>query len=204
MADLDDFFAKKDKRSKNKKKTKPIETLEKKLEDVNRTNQERARKVGEVSVHSVAHLRHANLNAFLIQDDDEWNNFEEEKDYSGLKIQALSIEEEAQREAQEEAKKAAEQAAEVVWTEKAEGAKPTAAPKPTVDDDVPEFMRAFQRRKEVKIDDVIEFPSLGTPAEAYDEIKGFQTVRTGQSSLNPNQAARDNIKTANKFSALRD
>lgn len=85
MADLDDFFAKKDrKKSKGTKKFSTTEEVAKKLEDTTNKKQEKAVKKdrpqegedGTVQTH----------------DQDEWKEFEEEKkDYTGLKIGNLTI-----------------------------------------------------------------------------------------------------------------
>nr|XP_023030275.1 protein CDV3 homolog [Leptinotarsa decemlineata] len=84
MADLDDFFAKKDrKKSKSTKKFATTEEVAKKLEDsakkTEKLKKERAPGEGEDS-------------AAPIHEQDEWKDFEEEKkDYTGLKIGNLAI-----------------------------------------------------------------------------------------------------------------
>ncbi|KAG5899876.1 hypothetical protein JTB14_012339 [Gonioctena quinquepunctata] len=84
MADLDDFFAKKDrKKSKSTKKFATTEEVAKKLEDnakkTEKLKKERAPGEGEEG-------------AAPVHEQDEWKDFEEEKkDYSGLKIGNLAI-----------------------------------------------------------------------------------------------------------------
>ncbi|CAG9860735.1 unnamed protein product [Phyllotreta striolata] len=79
MADLDDFFAKKDrKKSKSTKKFATTEEVAKKLEKNEKIKKERPGNDGEDNVTSE-------------QDQDEWKDFEEEKkDYTGLKIGNLT------------------------------------------------------------------------------------------------------------------
>ncbi|CAG9813781.1 unnamed protein product [Phaedon cochleariae] len=84
MADLDDFFAKKDrKKSKTTKKFATTEEVAKKLEDTARkTEKQKKERVPEGEVDSSA----------PIHEQDEWKDFEEEKkDYTGLKIGNLAI-----------------------------------------------------------------------------------------------------------------
>lgn len=83
MADLDDFFAKKDrKKSKSTKKYATTEEVAKKLEDsAKKTEKLKKERVNE-----------GEDNVTSEQDQDEWKDFEEEKkDYTGLKIGNLTI-----------------------------------------------------------------------------------------------------------------
>ncbi|XP_072391688.1 protein CDV3 homolog [Diabrotica undecimpunctata] len=83
MADLDDFFAKKDrKKSKSTKKYATTEEVAKKLEDTaKKTEKLKKERVNEGEDSIVTE-----------QDQDEWKDFEEEKkDYTGLKIGNLTI-----------------------------------------------------------------------------------------------------------------
>lgn len=83
MADLDDFFAKKDrKKSKATKKYATAEEVAKKLEDsAKKTEKLKKERVNEDEDTIVTE-----------QDQDEWKEFEEEKkDYTGLKIGNLTI-----------------------------------------------------------------------------------------------------------------
>lgn len=87
MADLDDFFAKKDrKKSKNVKKFATADEVAKKLEDTKKADKlikkDRVLPSGQEGDESGA----------PVHEQDEWKDFEEEKkDYSGLKIGHLSI-----------------------------------------------------------------------------------------------------------------
>ncbi|XP_054713023.1 protein CDV3 homolog A-like [Uloborus diversus] len=106
MADstLDDFFAKKDKSKKGKAKSKytTSDTIAKKLEEGGKRVDPAPKKdvKEKISISS-------NTPSILIpsvpneQEDDEWKNVEEkERDYSGLRIQALSISEKEKEEEQ--------------------------------------------------------------------------------------------------------
>lgn len=90
MADLDDFFAKKDrKKSKGGKKFTTTEELAKKLEETHRREKEKLKEKKTLSSQNV------DGDGELVgerQDEDEWKEFEEEKkDYTNLKIQNLQI-----------------------------------------------------------------------------------------------------------------
>ncbi|KAH6931655.1 hypothetical protein HPB50_026434 [Hyalomma asiaticum] len=102
MADssLDQFFAKKD---KNKKKTKgkvTSEQIAKKMADSGESAEKTVKKDKEKQENSSGKL--SITIPSLAQGEEEWNDFEEEKevDYSGLRIQALTI---AEKEKEEEA-----------------------------------------------------------------------------------------------------
>ncbi|XP_077257399.1 protein CDV3 homolog isoform X1 [Temnothorax americanus] len=85
MADLDDFFAKKDRKKAKGKKFATTDEVAKKLEETGKRPAEKpkpkekpANPEGEESQHT--------------EDEDEWKEFEEEKkDYSGLKIGHLTV-----------------------------------------------------------------------------------------------------------------
>ncbi|XP_019868605.1 protein CDV3 homolog isoform X2 [Aethina tumida] len=83
MADLDDFFAKKDrKKSKTNKKFSTTDEVAKKLEDT-------ARKTEKLKKERAPEGDEPNA---PVHDQDEWKDFEEEKkDYTGLKIGNLTI-----------------------------------------------------------------------------------------------------------------
>ncbi|KAK3929972.1 Protein CDV3-like protein A [Frankliniella fusca] len=91
MADLDDFFAKKDRKkgSKGGKKFTTTEELAKKLEETHRKEKERVKEKKLLSSQNVdgdGEMRGDR------QEEDEWKDFEEEKkDYTNLKIQNLQI-----------------------------------------------------------------------------------------------------------------
>ncbi|XP_065288224.1 protein CDV3 homolog isoform X2 [Dermacentor albipictus] len=102
MADssLDQFFAKKD---KNKKKTKgkvTSEQIAKKMADSGEGAEKSLKKDKDKQENSSGKL--SVTIPSLAQGEEEWNDFEEEKevDYSGLRIQALTI---AEKEKEEEA-----------------------------------------------------------------------------------------------------
>ncbi|KAJ8934610.1 hypothetical protein NQ318_002954 [Aromia moschata] len=83
MADLDDFFAKKDrKKSKSTKKFTTTDEVAKKLED-------NAKKTEKIKKERAPEGEDSNAPT---HEQDEWKDFEEEKkDYSGLKIGHLTI-----------------------------------------------------------------------------------------------------------------
>ncbi|KAL0268342.1 UNVERIFIED_CONTAM: hypothetical protein PYX00_010319 [Menopon gallinae] len=85
MADLDDFFAKKDRKKSKGKKFTTTEEIAKKLEETGKKS-EKTKKDKPIIQSSI--------NVQENDDEDEWKNFEEEKkDYTGLKIQNLTLEE---------------------------------------------------------------------------------------------------------------
>lgn len=99
MADLDDFFAKKDKKKKGTKKFSKANTdvLAKNLEESAKKEQ----KAQDKEVSEMGNENNANtpLNQ---QDDEEWETYSEnKKDYSGLKIENLTVEEPAKEEEEE-------------------------------------------------------------------------------------------------------
>lgn len=82
MSDLDDFFAKKDKKKKSKNKDQPLDKKVKKKEKIIESikNEDEEKPVTEIDEHPV-------------HDEEQWSDFQEEQetDYSGLKIQKLEI-----------------------------------------------------------------------------------------------------------------
>lgn len=91
MADLDDFFAKKDRKkgTKGGKKFTTTEELAKKLEETHRREKERLKEMKTLSSKNVD--GDGELGGER-KDEDEWKDFEEEKkDYTNLKIQNLQI-----------------------------------------------------------------------------------------------------------------
>lgn len=120
MADtsLDDFFAKKDKskkKSKSKIKYTTTDTIAKNLEDGGKKIEKVVKKEKEKNVPSVVGLSSTSTTSsnisqqaaedvtvsILEENDEEWHEFEEkEKDYSGLKVQALSLVEKEKEEEQ--------------------------------------------------------------------------------------------------------
>jgi len=100
MADLDDFFAKKDK----KKKGGPKKFSKANTEVIAKNLEESAKKDEKARDKEVSELGNENnpntpLNQ---QDDDEWDDYREnKKDYTGLKIENLTVEEPTKEEEEE-------------------------------------------------------------------------------------------------------
>lgn len=102
MADtsLDDFFAKKDKSKKAKKKFTTSEQIAKKLEESGKKSTEMASKkekdkpIQQTPASTITQIAEQ-ASSINIKGDDEWKDFEEEKekDYSGLKIHNFQISE---------------------------------------------------------------------------------------------------------------
>ncbi|KAK9504367.1 hypothetical protein O3M35_010715 [Rhynocoris fuscipes] len=83
MADLDDFFAKKDRKKSKGKKFATADEIAKKLEETGRRSEK---------MKKDKQLQDVDEQGNAVQDEDEWREFEEEKkDYSGLKIQNLTL-----------------------------------------------------------------------------------------------------------------
>lgn len=87
MADLDDFFAKKDRKKSKTKKFATAEELAKKIEDTTKKSTEvKPRKVTSTNTDGIE-----SKNVEPVEE--EWKEFEEErKDYSGLKLAQLNME----------------------------------------------------------------------------------------------------------------
>lgn len=89
MSDLDDFFAKKDRKKSKGKKFATADEIAKKLEENGKKN-EKPKKEKLPSSNPQDPEERGSLN----HEEDEWKEFEEEKkDYTGLKIQNLQINE---------------------------------------------------------------------------------------------------------------
>lgn len=89
MADLDDFFAKKDRKKSKGKKFATADEIAKKLEETGR----RAEKLKKEKLQT-SQLQNSEVDeqGNAVQGEDEWREFEEEKkDYTGLKIQNLTL-----------------------------------------------------------------------------------------------------------------
>lgn len=98
MADLDDFFAKKDKKKSKGKKFSTADEIAKKLEETGKKI-EKSKK--DKSLQATTG-QDGEENGTLIQED-EWRDFEEEKkDYTGLKIQNITLNEQDNNEAENE------------------------------------------------------------------------------------------------------
>ncbi|XP_055643474.1 protein CDV3 homolog [Toxorhynchites rutilus septentrionalis] len=90
MADLDDFFAKKDRKKSKTKKFATAEELAKRIEDT-------AKKATETKPRKVNPTNTEEVESKTPPVEEEWKEFEEErKDYSGLKLAQLNINEEEQ------------------------------------------------------------------------------------------------------------
>jgi len=90
MADLDDFFAKKDKKKKGTKKFSQANTdvIAKNLEES--AIKEQLQQDKDITTNIGDEMNQENVNQ---QDDDEWDDYREnKKDYTGLKIETLVIE----------------------------------------------------------------------------------------------------------------
>ncbi|CAG0891272.1 unnamed protein product [Darwinula stevensoni] len=96
MADLDDFFAKKDKKKGKGKKFTTSEEIAKKLEESGKKQEKVVKKEKPKPAVIDATESGGEVGGGKPQEVDEWKDFEEEteKDYSGLKIQKLHISEE--------------------------------------------------------------------------------------------------------------
>jgi len=93
MADLDDFFAKKDRKKNKGKKFSTADEIAKKLEE---TGKKAEKPKEKKPIHSQIGGQDVDEQGNKIQDEDEWKDFEEEKkDYTGLKIQNLTIADES-------------------------------------------------------------------------------------------------------------
>ncbi|XP_067003324.1 protein CDV3 homolog [Anabrus simplex] len=89
MADLDDFFAKKDRKKNKAKKFATADEIAKKLEETGKKDRSKKEKLTSQSQPSGQDV---DDQGGQIQEDDEWKEFEEEKkDYSGLRIGKLQI-----------------------------------------------------------------------------------------------------------------
>ncbi|XP_054280776.1 protein CDV3 homolog [Macrosteles quadrilineatus] len=98
MADLDDFFAKKDKKKSKGKKFTTADEIAKKLEETGKKT-EKSKK--EKTLQNTTGPD-GEENGTIIQED-EWRDFEEEKkDYTGLKIQNITLNEQENDEAENE------------------------------------------------------------------------------------------------------
>lgn len=105
MADsIDEFFAKKDKskRGKSKAKYTTSETIAKKLEEGGKKPDPIPKKEIKDKIQISSNTQSITIPSIANeQEDDEWKDIEElERDYSGLKIQALSISEKEKEEEQ--------------------------------------------------------------------------------------------------------
>ncbi|XP_013113569.1 protein CDV3 homolog [Stomoxys calcitrans] len=95
MADLDDFFAKKDKKKSKKPKFLTAEELVKNLEESSKREVLKPKKPETTTTTAPAATEIGNVEEKIVEQpqEDEWKEIEEEqrKDYSGLKIGQLTL-----------------------------------------------------------------------------------------------------------------
>uniref|UniRef100_A0A1L8EE77 Protein CDV3 homolog n=1 Tax=Haematobia irritans TaxID=7368 RepID=A0A1L8EE77_HAEIR len=95
MADLDDFFAKKDKKKSKKPKFLTAEILVKNLEETSKKEVVKTKKPETTTTITAPSAESGGAEEKIVQEtqDDEWKEIEEEqrKDYSGLKIGQLTL-----------------------------------------------------------------------------------------------------------------
>ncbi|XP_015609382.1 protein CDV3 homolog [Cephus cinctus] len=95
MADLDDFFAKKDRKKAKGKKFTTTEEIAKKLEETGKRTEKPKPKEKPSNPEGEETQQ--------VEEEDEWRDFEEEKkDYTGLKIGNLTVDETADAESDDE------------------------------------------------------------------------------------------------------
>jgi len=103
MADIDDFFAKKDKKKKGKKKFAQANTdvLAQNLVENEKTKDDAEKKANVLLATSVANRAgEADTNPVV---EEEWKEYQEDKkDFSNLKIETLKVESESEHEEEEE------------------------------------------------------------------------------------------------------
>jgi len=105
MADLDDFFAKKDKKKKTKKFSKAnVDELAKNLEETDKKEQRQADKFEPLATSAALNNEEKNQEKEKkVEAEDDWDDYHEnKKDYTGLKIENLKVEEEVEEEEEEE------------------------------------------------------------------------------------------------------
>uniref|UniRef100_A0A6B2E8L2 Protein CDV3 homolog n=1 Tax=Phlebotomus kandelakii TaxID=1109342 RepID=A0A6B2E8L2_9DIPT len=225
MADLDDFFAKKDKKKSKVKKFTTADDLVKKLEDTSKKVETKPKTRGA-----------GNEEEFNSQvREDEWKDFEEErKDYSGLKIGQLTLNEEEHHtdgdqgsEAQSDTEGNAEAGdrKKGPWNavqEKAAAAAPPQPPPPVAAPAQPNIYRppalqsqlAKVRLREMgsrvapDISSEEYFPSLGAAPPKPEAPKkkldpGFEEVRHGSRSARPSEVTKSSpVTIGNRFHSL--
>ncbi|XP_059612912.1 protein CDV3 homolog [Phlebotomus argentipes] len=223
MADLDDFFAKKDKKKSKVKKFTTADDLVKKLEDTSKKldTKPKTRAPG-------------NEEEFSSQDrEDEWKDFEEErKDYSGLKLGQLTLSEEEHNvdgeqgsEAQHDTEGNAEASDRKTgpWKAVKEGAAPPPPPKEVVTQPAePKIyrppalqsalakvkLREMGSRVAPDISSEEYFPSLGAAPPKPEAPKkkldpGFEEVKHGSRSARPSEVAKSSpVTIGNRFHSL--
>ncbi|CAO1358726.1 unnamed protein product [Diamesa hyperborea] len=219
MADLDDFFAKRDKKKKTKKFTSS-EELAKQLENSIKEKEAKAKAARQNTNPTIPEENPDGTN--VVEKDEEWKEFEEEKkDYSGLKLGQLTITQEEQnqqnmgQELDSESAQDDDDPSENPW--KASGQEPVVEVAPVVVAPVktgvyvpPSVQRSelatkTKLRKGVAPDLKSEdyFPSLGTERVEPKPIlnTGFEEVKHGgkYKSADSNTAP---VSQSNRFMSL--
>jgi len=103
MADLDDFFAKKDKKKKGTKKFSKANTdvIAKNLEESAKKELKAQEKLEPLATSAALNIEEKTETA-KVQEDEEWDDYiENTKDYTGLKIESLKVESEPEEEEEE-------------------------------------------------------------------------------------------------------
>lgn len=104
MADLDDFFAKKDKKKKGTKKFSKanVDELAKNLEETDKKEQKQADNNYVATSQALGEEKNQEKEK-KVEGEDEWDDYHEnKKDYTGLKIENLKVEEEVEEEEEDE------------------------------------------------------------------------------------------------------
>jgi len=221
--ELDDFFAKKDKKGKKKKKNQAKDT-------------------GSIATESKTKKENFGVEQETAAientiEDEEWNDFKEEvKDYSDLRIQNLQIVEEPPAPVEEE--REYNDAGELMPPKSDEGPwnKKSNNPVQTESSNLPtsiesnrttasvgayrppslrsgeaySFRHSKRKQQAPEISNTMDFPSLATAAEDKEPGKGFQVVKSGSSMASSSQPWRsrrqqqggERVSIGNKFSAL--
>lgn len=105
MADLDDFFAKKDKKKKGTKKFSKgnVDEMAKNLEETDKKEQKQADKYEPTATTHAVGEENPQEKEKKVEAEDEWDDYHEnKKDYTGLKIENLKVEEEVEEESDDE------------------------------------------------------------------------------------------------------
>jgi len=103
MADLDDFFAKKDKKKKGTKKFSKANTdvIAKNLEDSAKKELKAQEKLEPLATSAALNTEEKTA-AAAVEEDEEWDDYREnKKDYTGLKIESLQVASEPEEEEEE-------------------------------------------------------------------------------------------------------
>lgn len=220
MSDLDDFFAKKDKKKKSKAVFKTIDILEEPVKE-----KKKKKEVVKPSTNSSSN----NTESRNENGDDEWKEAVEEvePDYSGLRIKVLTIED--QTEDPEENGDGDENESNkggVIWN-KIEGEKPIGQPEiedekelDTVPDDsapaAPKKYVAPMRRNEQasaprkktskwntpNLSSVEDFPTLGMKGLSDSQVLGFEKVKSGGRQQEDPGKVTNHLELGNRFSSL--